>query len=706
MSVHSAIPAAGRPSRDQLQQRLAFYQAWERLMAKIAPQLCQALDLDKFLHATVAEIGRIMRVDRCNLMVYADHRTLKIDYEYLADPDLPSARDQVIPVKRDFLLNSPFRDEPYIANDVRGQGVHPVVQELCQAFGTRSLLIVPVVLDGQLLALIGLHHSHQPHAWQENETVFLRSLAGQLAVAYQFARLFQEKEREVKISRLLLHLIDALHRQQNMDDILAFLLDRLRELVKSDTASFGYFDPSARALRITAGQSHASLPAGGLLELGVETPWLADLRHGLPVFADCDSSLDHEGYRLKKAFGAGTLLLVPLHLNQTLFGVMIFVWQKQTGQPGPEDSQLLETILRQATLYFERDQLHAEIRRLRQRLQAAVPGHRPAGDSARFRRLLQEAAELAAGPADILLTGEPGSGRSFLAEWIHQQSARESAPFRKIYCRHLPAGQFNIRVFGSLTRDAGGTEYYQPGLLEAGTGGTVFFHEVDLLDPEARLELLELIRQGYYFPAGAARRLFRDHRFIFSTARPCGQPGRFMQPELAGIISRYSLEVPALRQRMEDLVPLAGHFLARFRQETGKLVTGLDPEALQMLSRYGWPGNLRELQSVLEQAAAHARPPLITARQLEPFLPGHPGKPAGPDHRLVFQIGQSMARIEKAAILTTLESCGGDKQKTARLLAIGRKTLYRKLQQYASEPPSPASPETAVAPAGTEHPAL
>lgn len=685
-------PRTAADTSAALQKKLAFYRAWETLINKISPQVCSAINLDGFLQATVDEIGRIMDVDRCTLMVYAAKGTLKIDYEHLRDDDLPSALNLEIPVNRDFLLSSSYHREPFGVDDVQTRDVHPVLRQLCTAFGTRSLLVVPVTLGEQLLALIGLHHSRRVHRWDDDERNFMISLANQLAVAYQYTRLYTEKEREVRVSGLLLSLIDELHRERNMDQVIAFLLDNVLELVTAESGCFGYFEMQGHMVHFTIQRrlSPDSPPLPDTLPLAPDTALFAELRQGKRVFVTDDSHLAHDGYRLRKLFGASSLLVAPLLINRALFGVMVFLWHGPTGTPREGDQVLLESVLRQAAMYFERNQLVAEILHLKKRLQEVQQGDHLVGSNPVFQEAVREALDLAPSEVTLCIRGENGTGRSLLAELVHRHSLRETAPFRKIPCRHLDPSQFREKVFGRTFQDSGGKEYFVPGAIEAALGGTLFFHEVDRLPRESQLDLLEFLRNGYVFPEGTRRRVFRNHRLLFSVATGAEErvSDGTLERALWELIAVRTVELPPLRRRTEDIPLLVNFFLDAVRKETGRYIAGLDSAALRALGEYSWPGNVRELRAVMEKTALRATGPLITLRDIGRALPRlDGGEPA--IQRISLPVGQPLAEVEKTMIRETLVAFDGDKKHAAAALGISRRTLYRKLEQYGLDEDNP-----------------
>jgi DNA-binding NtrC family response regulator len=671
-----------------VRQKLAFYEAWERLVNKISPLVSRVINLEGFLQATVTELGRLMDVDRCNLMVYSHQGILKIDHEYLRTPDLPPSLGLELPVNRAFLLSSGFKYEPYSVSDIQTGETHPELRRLCAAFGTQSLLIVPVTLGDELLALIGLHHCRQAHEWSATERQFIQSLADQIAVAFQYARLYLEKEREVKLSQLLLKLIDALYRRQDMDQVLALLLDHVLDLLKADNAGFGHLDSPGHTVHFTIRRSRnpeeedPSIPER--LPFSPDSEIFTELSAGSHVLVAADSQQAHQGYRLRKTFDAATIVLAPLHIKNALFGVMVLLWREAGEKPKPDDLAILDSVLRQAGLYFERNQLVSEILHLKQRLQEAQTFSVTSGTESRYQETLRAALEAATSDLPVCLMGEPGSGRSFLAEFIHKNSRRDQTLFRKITCRDMTPDQFREKVLGRTFQDRSGKEFSVPGIFETARGGTLYFHEVDQLPAESQADLLELLELGYLFPEGSRRRIYLNHRLLFSVSAdlPLRMDRGLFQADLWAAISRQQVAIPSLREHPEDIPQLAAYFLRNLTREDGTGPAGLSPEAEALLRRYSWPGNIRELRHVLEKAGRNAAGPLLTDADLAPYLPELPAATDDPD-QIVISLGKPLADIERAVIRQTLEVCGHDKQKTARVLGISRKTLYRKIARFA-----------------------
>jgi len=685
-------PPTTVPLKEQdLRQKLAFYEAWERLVGKISPLVSRAIRLDGFLQATVTELGRLMGVDRCNLMVYSHQGTLKIDHEYLRSADLPPSLGLELPVNRSFLLTSSFKYQPYSVNDLQYEETHPELHRLCSAFGTQSLLIVPISLGEELLALIGLHHSHHPHHWTPAERQFIQALADQIAVAFQYARLYLEKEREVKLSQLLLKLIDALYRRRDMDQVLALLLDHLLDLLGADTAGFGHFDLPGHTVHFTIRRTRdphedeAAIPEQ--LSFSPDSEMFTKLAAGNHVLVSGDSQQAHDGYRLRKTFDAATIVLAPLLIKSALFGVMVLRWRQPGPRPQADDLAVLESILRQAGLYFERNQLVEEILHLKQRLQEIQPVSVVAGSGSRYQDTIRAALDAAAAELPVCITGETGSGRSFLAEFIHKNSRRDQTLFRKITCRDMTPALFREKVFGRRFQDRTAREYSVPGIFETTRGGTLYFHEVDELAPESQAELLELLELGHLFPEGSRHRIYLNHRLIFSVGSDIAarrEQGRFYE-ELWTAIARLQIPVPPLREHAEDIPHLVSVFLKNLGREEGPRPTGLTPEAEALLRRHHWPGNIRELRHLLEKAGRSATGSLLTAGDLVPCLPELSRDDSL--HQLVVPLGRTLAEIEQAVIRQTLAACGHDKQKTARVLGISRKTLYRKLDRTTGDRP-------------------
>jgi two-component system response regulator HydG len=287
-----------------------------------------------------------------------------------------------------------------------------------------------------------------------------------------------------------------------------------------------------------------------------------------------------------------------------------------------------------------------------------------------------------AGPRQepVLIFGEPGTGRERIAEAVHHSGPRRDGPMVKADCAALAADVIERELFGE-----GGKGGTLPGRLERADGGTLFLHHVDALSAQAQARLLSWLRTGAAPRMGDEKRIKSDARVLSSTSLPPQELGgaKGVDPELAAMLSALTVEAVPLRQRPEDIPLLSRDLIARHAGTTGESPRELSAAALDVLQRYDWPGNARELENVVEGMLTAARGAgAITVSEI-PARIRRAARPARGELRV--PIGVPMAAIERAAIEETMRFCDYDKPRCAVMLDIGLRTLYRKLDQYARD---------------------
>src|SRR5438874_635436 len=211
-----------------------MYEARERILNRINPEINKAIDLDKFLQATVTELGKMMAVDRCDVMVFRKNSELKIDFEYRASPTIPSSVGLVIPLDLARLNLSIKLTAPIAISDTTGPGKDPLFRQLAQTVRTRSLLVMPIILGEELLGLLGFHQCDFVRHWFPDEIQFVESIARHIAVGYQYTRIYQEKEKEAEINKVLLDISNNINAQRDLSAITAHTVERSRALLKAD----------------------------------------------------------------------------------------------------------------------------------------------------------------------------------------------------------------------------------------------------------------------------------------------------------------------------------------------------------------------------------------------------------------------------------------------------------------------------------------
>ena len=313
-----------------------------------------------------------------------------------------------------------------------------------------------------------------------------------------------------------------------------------------------------------------------------------------------------------------------------------------------------------------------------------------------MKRLLDSVDRVAAGTLSVLLLGETGVGKDVLAQEIHRRSPRARGPLVKINCAALPDTLMESELFGHERGAFTGAHSPKLGLLEAADGGTVFLDEIGDLPLPMQAKLLRVVEDRELLRVGATKPRPIDVRFVSATNRDLDADlarGVFRR-DLYYRLSGFSLLVPPLRQRRAEIVPLARTFLRQAcRQAHRQTEPEISPQALQLLQRYTWPGNLRELRNVVERALLLCAGDVITPEHLPEdkisALVSTPSSPARSTRLQEFDRDQStqtmretLDPIERNVIEQALEKCGGNQSEAARMLGISRGALLARLKKY------------------------
>jgi len=219
-----------------------MHEAREGIINRLAMTLPTTINLDRFLNVIVSELGRMMNVDRCDVIQLTSASELRISHEWRASNDVPSSLGTVIPLDLKQLSERIDIKKPIRLDDTAAPGLDQKVRFLAASLGTRSLLVVPVTLGDDVLGLVGLHTTRTPRDWLDDEVSFLQSIARQIAVGYQYTRLYTDKEREAETKRALLSIANALNARSDFREVSSFVLESAIALVGADYSALGVLD--------------------------------------------------------------------------------------------------------------------------------------------------------------------------------------------------------------------------------------------------------------------------------------------------------------------------------------------------------------------------------------------------------------------------------------------------------------------------------
>jgi DNA-binding NtrC family response regulator len=331
---------------------------------------------------------------------------------------------------------------------------------------------------------------------------------------------------------------------------------------------------------------------------------------------------------------------------------------------------------------LEKKETMREVQALRRRLAALAPGTDMIGSGPVMQKVFELVKKVAPANASVVVTGESGTGKEVVARAIHSLSPRKDRPFVALNCGAIPATLIESELFGYERGAFTGADQRRLGNFELAHQGTLFLDEIGELPIELQAKFLRVLEDRRIRRLGGKSEVDVDVRVLCATNRDLKEEikkGRFRE-DLYFRLHVFTIHLPALKERREDIPLLVQHFIEKFGSETGKHVQGVAPAAMAVLQDYAWPGNIRELRNTVERAMILVDGDVIGEEHLPPDM-----RPSRPESAMMrIPLGMPLRDVEKDYILASLQRNGGNKAKTAELLGISEKTLYNKLNRYAA----------------------
>ncbi|NTX06944.1 sigma-54-dependent Fis family transcriptional regulator [Myxococcus sp. CA051A] len=331
------------------------------------------------------------------------------------------------------------------------------------------------------------------------------------------------------------------------------------------------------------------------------------------------------------------------------------------------------------------------------------------GESPQMQDVYKVIDKVADTPSTVLITGESGTGKELIATALHGASSRRDKPFIKINCAAIPATLLESELFGYERGAFTGAVTSKPGRFELADGGTLFLDEIGEIPVEMQVKLLRALQEGEFERVGGIKTTRVDVRLVAATNRDLQaeiEAGRFRK-DLYYRLAVVPLTLPPLRERRSDILMLARHFVDKYNRRLNKKIEGITDDALALLQGYAWPGNIRELENLIERALLFADGPLITAKDLpEPVRQGAgvQASPAPPPSAPTLEVPtgevglkdivrMKAAELERDLIVKKLDETGGNVTRAARLLQISRKSLQTKMKEFGLRDTTPDEQE-------------
>jgi DNA-binding NtrC family response regulator len=347
----------------------------------------------------------------------------------------------------------------------------------------------------------------------------------------------------------------------------------------------------------------------------------------------------------------------------------------------PVDPQRLQILLQKAV---ERQGTLREVRHLRRQLREQGSFGRIIGNSPGIRTVYRVIEQSAPTSASVLIAGESGTGKELIAQTIHELSPRVTFPFVAINCAAIPETLLESEIFGHEKGAFTGATDRRTGVFELAHRGTLFLDEIAEMMPATQVKLLRVLQERMFRRLGGRQEISVDVRVIAATnvvPQDAVNSGK-LREDLFYRLNVFALDLPPLRERREDIPLLVQSFLNEFNRTNSKAVRGVDQEAMYLMERYPWPGNIRELRNVIERATILADSEFIETKHLPPTLITR-GEESLPT--MTISPGTTVDEAERRLILLTLDHTRNNKTRAAEILGISLKTLHNKLNRMKDE---------------------
>ena len=588
--------------------------------------------------------------------------------------------------------------QPLVIRDLEQETRFPVTKTLLD-HRAKSVCSLPLTTAHQRLGVLSMA-SDKLGAYDQLNLELAQLVAAQIAVAVEAQDQQHQLERERDHLRLLLEVNNILVSTLDLRELLGAISTSLRRVLEHDYASLALYDPESNQLRL---QALEFAEGEGLIEEGLSIP-LEGTPSGLaftsrqPVLVNHLSLEQFPSEITRRLIGEGLKsgCSLPLISPGRVSGVLNVASLREHAFT-PADAELLGEIAKQLAIAVENalsfhqivelyNKLADEKLYLEDEIRTAYKFEEVVGESAALKRALQDVETVAPLDATVLIYGETGTGKELIARAIHNLSPRRDRTLVKVNCAAIPTGLLESELFGHEKGAFTGAISQKLGRLELAHQGTLFLDEVGDIPLELQPKLLRALQEQEFERLGSTRTVRVDVRLVAATHRDLAQmvaDGRF-RSDLYYRLNVFPVLLPPLRERSEDIPMLARHFTQRFARRMGRQIEAIPTKIMEALVRYPWPGNIRELQNVIERAVILSPGPALQI-PLEDLQPEGSLAEASAGRAL------TLAEVEREHIQGVLRETGwvlGGAKGAAARLGMKRSTLQWKMKQLGISRPA------------------
>jgi formate hydrogenlyase transcriptional activator len=599
-----------------------------RLLLEVSESIASHRDVGALLHDLAQRLPRIVPFDVVNVVLHDPVRN-SMRLHALVAPEFNKTRPGL-----EFSMDettSKFvweNQQPVMVEDVEAEKNFPRLMAVLRENGVRSYCTVPLTSPLRRLGDMSFA-SAQKRTFNESEIAFLQQVARQVAIAVdnvlheESARQAQQQlARERDRVRLLLEVNNAVVSHLNLDDLFPAISACLRRVVQHDGSSLVLCDEATGRYRVHVLhfiEGNSFIEEG---QLGSErcrsSPQSIAVAARKPMVFDEEElrrlSAESDVAQFLLAEGVKIFCAVPLLSHDRSLGAVTMA-RRRTDPFSPEDVELLAEVAKQVAIAVENAQAYRELSELKDKLakekiyleEEVRTEHNfgeIVGESNALRKVLKEVETVAPTNSTVLIHGETGTGKELIARALHDLSPRKPRTFVKLNCAAIPTGLLESELFGHEKGAFTGAITQRVGRFELANGGTLFLDEVGDIPLELQPKLLRALQEQEFERLGSTRTVRVDVRLVAATNRDLSQmvaDGQF-RSDLFYRLNVFPVLLPPLRERREDIPLLVRHFTQKFAKRIGRRIESIPAEVMDALVRYLWPGNVREMQNVIERA--------------------------------------------------------------------------------------------------------
>jgi len=649
-------------------------------------------DLETLLSGVSEALGRIVRFDHVGIVLH-DPQGNTMQGHILSAPGNPLIKTLCLPVDQDPAGWVWQNQRPLVVSHVQTESRWPGFVERARPFGISTLVLVPLTAGENRLGAFGFG-SVAPIDPSPAELGIFERVASELAVAVEACLAKQELVRERDRLRTLFDISNALVSKLERDELFTAISEQLAKVVQHDFALLTLSNEETGTLDVYAlhstGSRFREALTGPLNPEGMPSAEALATRKAVLVHdTDADRYRSSE-FRKLVGLGCKSACSVPLTTRNGTVGTLEIGTTTENAW-SDEDIEFLVQVGRQIAIAAENAVSYRELSQMKERLATEKLyledeirlDHNVGnmvGQGLPFKSLLKSIEIVAPTDSTALIMGETGTGKELVARAIHELSSRTKGSFVKVNCAAIPASLLESELFGHEKGSFTGAVAQKIGRFEIAHQGTLFLDEIGELPLELQPKLLRAIQDQEFERVGGNRTIRTDVRFITATNRDLKamvDENKF-RADLYYRLHVFPIKVPPLRERREDIPLLARYFVQKYAARMGRQIETIATSALDVLTHYDWPGNIRELQNVIERSVIVSK-----GTELHIAMPELIGNPTPPKFRP--QSSELSDNAERERILKALDECkgmvGGPNGAAARL-GLKRTTLQARMRKY------------------------